>query len=160
MLTLSLRKNTIADDLDRLVAGITNPSRAHTKNIADAIRAGFQDNFESEGAAGAGQWAALAPMTVRQRQARGFGGAHPILVQTGKYKNSFIRQGATDHIERVRSGGGGVVIEVGSSDDRGEKLEFGTGRIPARPVVPLGAGSEARIMDVIENMLNSLPAKI
>ena len=177
--TLRLQRNTIADDIDQLLNRISNPGNAQKRSIADAIRRGFQDNFTTEGAAAGTPWPELSAPTVASRQALGFAGKHPILVRTGRYRDSFVRGGAQDSYENIRSTSGGVTIEAGSTIERGRIHEWGATvniphrqqarkggyksvggatnvYIPPRPVTALGDGSVQRIVDVIDFVITQI----
>mgnify|MGYP006969396131 FL=1 len=155
MITLRLHNNAIADDLDRLIDRISRPGPRQTRHIADAIRQQFAENFTRQGS-GAGQWARLAPSTIAQRRRLGFAGQRPILVRTGRYRASFTQRGAANHYETVQYRGGYTTIDVGSDDERGEWLERGTRRMPARPVTLLGDDQSDNIMRVIDFVVRSL----
>jgi len=60
------------------------PLQESSDYLLKVIRA----NFDSEGSL-VGGWKPLALATVRGRTNKGYGGEHPILVNTGKYKSSF-----------------------------------------------------------------------
>ena len=155
MINLTLQRNTIADDIDLLVRRISNPGNAQKRSIADAIRQQFQANFTRQGS-GAGRWAPLARMTVLQRIEQGYAGSSPILVRSGRYRASFVQRGNSDHYESIASTGTGLVIEVGSNDDRGPELELGTRIMPARPVTLLDEQQEDRIADTIDFMFRQI----
>lgn len=155
LFTFNLTRNTVADDLDRLIAKITNPGPRQRKSISDAIRQRFQENFTRQGS-GAGPWAALRPVTVAQRIALGYPGQRPILVRSGRYRASFVQRGAPGHYESIQSGGGRLIIDVGSDDERAEELELGTANMAARPVTILDGTQEARLFDVIEFMIGQI----
>lgn len=178
-ITAQLQRNTIADDIDQLINRISNPGSAQKRSIADAIRRGFQDNFSTEGSAAGTPWKELSPKTVASRQKLGFAGAHPILVRTGRYRDSFVRGGSQDNYESIQSVGGQLQVEAGSVADRAHIHEYGAvvnipGRqqarkggykdvggarqvyIPPRPVTALGDSSVQRIADTIELMVRQV----
>lgn len=148
----------VAHMLDRL----KNLSNADQTNVADAIRAGFKDNFNNEQAGDEAPWLSLSPFTIKQRRKRGYGPT-PILVQSGGYRDSFVRRGASGSFERFRSTRAGWTLEAGSQDERVGTLEFGgtnsTGRfVPPRPVSFLGSQSEDRIFDILDSIVDRILA--
>lgn len=182
MIRLSLLKNTIGDDLDRLVARIATPGNSQKRSISDAIRRGFQDNFTQQ-QSGDGKWEPLAPRTVSSRAALGWGARGPILVRRGVLRNSWVNAGGENHVSSVRQSGGVTIYEEGASGKIAAVHEFGATVniparqqsrksgllnvggarnvvIPARPVSILGNSSEQRIMDTIEFVLDSLVRQI
>lgn len=136
-----------------LVNRINRITTSDTKPITDAIRSGFEQNFERESAGGSA-WAALAPSTVLDRQKHGYGGAHKILERTGSYMNSF--QGGGDHVETVETDGSGATIEVGSRHRLSAFHESGTSRMPARPAAVLSQDAERRVFKEIEDLFARL----
>jgi len=151
MFTLTLQRNTVGEDLLRLVDRISSPGSSQKRSISDAIRRSFQDNFTRQ-QSGGGAWPALAPSTVLDRQKKGFAGSNPILVRTGGLRASWVSEGS-NHYSSVRSSGGQTVYEEGSQHPLAQFHEAGTSRIPARPVSLLGDSQEQRIVDVIEFMI-------
>lgn len=143
-----------AEALERLFQRIERPGRGEVAKIAGAIRQGFADNFTSE-SSGQGPWAALAPATVAERIAQGYGGDHPILRRTGSLRASFVQPGG-DHIERFTGMGGGWLLEVGSQHENAAFHEHGTRRMPARPVTPLSVQAEGRITSTLHYVLDQI----
>jgi phage gpG-like protein len=158
MFTLSLQRNSIGEDLIRLVDRIANPGSAQKRSVSDAIRRSFQDNFTRQ-QSGNGSWAPLAPATVLDRQKKGFAGSNPILVRTGGLRASWVSEGA-NHYSSVRSSGGYTVFEEGSSHPLAQFHEAGTSRMAARPVSMLSDSQESRIVDVIEWVISSLEREV
>lgn len=175
MITLST--NAKFDDLERLVDRISRPGSGNTRKIAGAVRQGFRDNFESEGAAAGARWQDLAGKTVLTRRRLGFAGSHPILKRTGNYANSFSNSGHGDHIEEITTSGQGTVIDVGSQlasriHERGGFINIparqqsrknglmnvGGGRafVPQRSALRLGERSEQRIIDTVEYIIGQI----
>jgi phage gpG-like protein len=151
MFTLSLQRNSVGQDLLRLVDRISNPGSAQKRSVSDAIRRGFQDNFTRQ-QSGNGAWARLAPSTVLDRQKKGFAGSGPILVRSGGLRASWVSEGS-NHYSSVRNSGGYTIFEEGSSHPMAQFHEAGGGRLPARPVSMLSDSQESRIVDVIEFMI-------
>jgi phage gpG-like protein len=159
MFTIKLERNTVGEDLLRLVDRISNPGNAQKRSVADAIRRGFQDNFTTQGAAAGTPWRALAPSTVLQRRRLGYAGSNPILVRGGGYRSSWVSDGS-DHYSSVRQQGGYTIFEEGSESPLARFHERGGARLPARPVSMLGDGSEVRIVDTIELMIGQLEREV
>lgn len=153
MIDLILTNPQLTDDLLRLITAISNPPPQTTKQIEEAVRAGFAANFASESAGGS-PWPELSIVTIFDRAVHGFPAAHPILVRTGDYRSSFVDSNDPDALSEFFSSGDGWAIEVGSSDSRVEELELGTGRIPARPVTMLD--DETNVLAAIEQALIAL----
>lgn len=73
-------------------------------------------------------WPPLAPSTIRQKQARGFGDKG-ILRATDTLFRSLIEKGASGSVERIFD----LSAEFGTSDEKAAFHQFGTSRMPARP---------------------------
>lgn len=159
MITLLLRENTVANDIDKLIARISNPGRGQTRAIAGSVRQRFAENFTREGS-GAGTWRPLAPMTVAIRRHLGFGGAHPILVRTGNYRDSFTNPQNVNHYENIERSVAGLIISVGSDDPRGPEMEQGAGRVPARPVTILDDLQAEAIANTIDYVILQLEHEV
>ena len=136
----------------RRLEALGNPPPAAVEAVQEAIRAGFAEVFDSEGAAGGAPWAQLAEATRRERQRLGFPPAHPILERTGDYRVSFTNEGHADHISEWSAGGGVWRIAEGSSDYRAKYHEPGGDIIPRRSVTALGAGIEAQIGAALDQL--------
>lgn len=143
-----------AVDLERMFQRIARPDRGEVRKVAGAVRLGFAENFTSESSA-LGPWKALAAATVAERIARGYGGEHPILRRTGGLRASFVQPGG-DHVERFTPDGGGWLLEVGSAHELAAIHERGTQHIPARPISPLSAQSEARIGAAVAYVIDQI----
>lgn len=144
----------LVEMLDRL----DNPSPAIQDEIGDAVRNGFYRSFNWQGSAGGG-WSPLAPSTVADRIRRGYPGTRPILVRTGSYLHTFTDRNNPEHVQRFERTGNGWALLVGSDDERAPWHEFGTARMPARPVT-LQDIDERRIQDVLDNILARIEAAI
>lgn len=151
---ITLRTDSKFDDLERLIDKISRPGSRQQAAITDGIMREFAANFTRQGS-GAGQWAPLRPFTVRQRQEHGYG-AGPILVQSGRYRASFVQRGAAGHYERVQQTGTGTIYEVGSDDERGLELELGRANMAARPVTILGAEQEGNLFRLLDFVVGEI----
>jgi hypothetical protein len=90
--------------------------------VGQMVRGWFGEQFATEGAWGGQAWAPLAPATVAAR-----GSAHPILVETSALK----RAATAPHLDA-----GADYAEFTIEDPKAEWHQWGTPRMPARPVVP------------------------
>lgn len=158
MFTLSLQRNSVGQDLMRLVDRIANPGNAQKRSVADAIRRGYQDNYTTQGAASGTPWRPLAASTVIDRQRKGYAGSSPILVRSGRVRATWVSEGS-GHYSSFRAGGGLSVWEEGSDDPIARFHERGTSKMPARPVSLLGERSEQRIVDTIDLMIGQIEAQ-
>lgn len=143
-----------AVDLERMFERIAKPDKRQLTSVASAVRKGFDENFASESSA-AGPWTALAAATVAERIAQGYGGEHPILRRTGSLRASFVQDGG-DHVERFTPEGDGWLLEVGSAHELAAIHERGAQHIPARPISPLSAQSEARIGAAVAYVIDQI----
>lgn len=132
-----------------------NPPASAVRSVQAAIRAGFAQVFDSEGAAGEAPWAELAAATQRERRRLGFPPAHPILERTGDYRASFVQEGHAHHISEWDAGGGMWRIAEGSDDYRAKYHEPGGDIIPRRSVVTLGPGIEAQIAAALDDLFGA-----
>lgn len=144
-----------AVDLERMFERIARPNRQQITGVAFEIRRGLDTNFEDEASA-AGPWRALAAMTVAERILLGYGGEHPILQRTQGLRKSFTQSGATGHVERYISESSGWSLEIGSNHPLAEQHEYGTDKIPSRPMSPLQSKSLERIGGAIAQMLDRI----
>ena len=80
-----------AEELSRVLGSEDSKLKDFTEPLqksSDVILKDIRINFASEGGL-VGGWTPLAEATKIGRIRRGYGGEHSILVNTGKYKNSF-----------------------------------------------------------------------
>jgi len=136
------------------------PTQNEQRQVSAAVRAGWAENFAGERSGDGQSWAALRPFTVREREARGYPGAHPILVQSGHMRNSLLNAGAPDSYEDLQANGGGWTLTVGTTDSKALKHEQGEGRIPARPFIALSSQAEQRVEDSIAALVAQIEARI
>lgn len=145
-------------EIRRLLAGLRKliaPGADEMQPIRDEIHAGFAVNFDTESAAGA-PWAPLAESTVAERIALGYPGDHPILVRSGQYAESWINQDHADHGSEIEGEQGIWYIAEGSNDPRAPALEYGAGRMPARPVANLSEAAADGIAGAVERVIAGL----
>ena len=154
-----LLRVTIVDDSPENRAGLDRLFDAFGATVDDfpaimlgalpTIRAAHRAVFASEGAAGRGRWAALAPATLVDRARRGFGPG-PILVRTGALRSHVLAARA----QVKTSGTGNVELRIRPDDNVGgvpkyRALALGTSRIPARPMVALGSSGSVAVTSAI-----------
>jgi len=135
------------EQLDAMPEEALRPAQA-------AIRATFAANFASESAGGA-QWAPLAPRTVAERIRLGYPGERPILVRSGSYRRTFTEPDDPDHYGEIERRSGRTVIEEGTRDIRAGTLEFGSDRVPARPVMQPGEAGREHIGAVLDRIFDT-----
>lgn len=137
MVKFSIDKNKINQlvrDLGNFVASIDDWS-SPLKKFSVILSDEQKKNFEQQGRIYGG-WQPLAASTRKQRQRLGYGGARPILVRTGKLKNSF----------RTTDMGRRGFISKNVSDVAGY-LQNGTSRgIPARKMVDISKKSNEALL--------------
>ncbi len=138
--------------LERMFRRIEKPKGGDLSKIASTVRRGFADNFASESSA-EGPWKPLAAMTVAERVAAGYGGEHPILQRTGSLRKSFTDAGSSGHVERYEPQSDGWIVTVGSMHELAAFHEFGTRRMPARPITPLQARAVRAIEDAVSDFI-------
>lgn len=137
--------------LDEVLAGWER--RAATISLAYAaiatdFRAIEARRFRAEGPG----WEPLAPSTVRERERKGYGGAHPILRRTGALQDSFTNPAAPHAVFRVEPEG----FFVGSSDPVAHFHQTGgsvEGRPPRRALVELSTADEVRWVAILGRYL-------
>lgn len=132
--------------------------------VQAAILDGFAENFRSEASA-LGAWPQLASLTRSEREAQGYPPAHPILVRSGSYRDSWLSERHPLHIHDVSKSGGDVSITEGSKDPRVPVLSagatFGSFGIPPRPVEALQEAAfepiAEAVIEVIEIGADDIP---
>ena len=162
MISLEPKDDKAFDGVAHLLDRLKNLSNTDQDNVAGAINKGFADNFRNEQAGDEAPWLSLRPFTIAQRKKKGFGPG-PILVQTGQYRDSFVKRGASGHVEKFTGTRTGWRLESGSQDERVSILEYGgytgSGRfVPPRPASFLSDASEERVFDAIDSIVDRVIA--
>ncbi len=147
---------TLAFFNDLALIGRLSPTSSDLAGVSEVIRRGFAENFANESAGDIAPWQQLSPRTIIERINQGYPGDHPILVRSGAYRASFVEANAPGHVEDVSITASGFTLEVGSSDDRADILEYGLGNIPERPVTILSSAFENEIGLAFEEVLSRL----
>lgn len=149
-------QSTLALYSDLALVGRLSPTNSDMAAVSEVIRRGIAENFANESAGDVAPWQQLSPRTVIERINQGYPGDHPILVRSGGYRDSFTNPSAPGHVEDISVTASGFLIEVGSSDDRADILEYGLGNIPERPVTILSSVFEDEIGVAFESVLSRL----
>lgn len=130
--------------IQRVITKLERPPASEMVEIQEAIRLGFQENFNTESAGGV-PWAQLSRRTAIERLLSGYSPYHPILRRTGNYQSSWIDAINADHVSEIEYTGDGLILREGSEDERAAIHELGSGRVPARPVAVLSNNAEDEV---------------
>ena len=142
------------NEIEQWLYAVLSPSIREQRQVDRAVRRGFAKVFGNQG--GAVGWQPLAEATVAERLRMGYPGRRPILIRTGEYSQSFTQDGHPDHVFRVSRANSAVQFEVGSAEERVQWLEYGTTRMPARPVVDLDDRTESEILNGLDDIYDRL----
>lgn len=119
------------------------------EDVGNLLLADFAQQFASEGAYLGPQiaplWKPLAPSTVRDRLAKGFGGEHPILQRTGQLLGSVSERGAAGNIFEVSDNG----IRAGTAYPIAKFHQYGTTRMPQRKMIGLRWATRSQILRIL-----------
>ncbi len=100
--------------------------------IAEDLRNDAANQFTAEGGVfRTGHWAPLRPATVKDRQRKGYPGAHPILQRRGDLLQSLTQQGATGHTEEITA----TSLTFGTRYPTAAFHQFGTRKMAARQIL-------------------------
>lgn len=141
--------------LDRIIKNLQTPPKEKLVPIQDAVRDGFGENFETESTAGS-HWQQLAPATIADRLAHGYGGEHPILKRSGDYMSSFVNPVSADHVSEIEQALGITRLFEGSQDYRVPFHEVGGAIIPQRAVLAMSTAAKMRINSAIQGMVEEI----
>ena len=150
--------------VDKFFNDLAKPKHSTLRPVTDVIRRGFLENFMREQSGDGTAWEELAPATVDEREAEGYGGTGPIQVRSGSYEDSFTSASGLNHIEEIITSPKGYTIDVGTADSRADLLEQGGFTnfngvlvyVPARPVTILGDRQESDIGNALDAFFLSL----
>lgn len=119
------------------VAAALQDTKSVNRRISIALFAWVQRNFKSNGAMQSPTWAPLAPSTTREKTRLGY--SPQALLRTGNLRNSFHSY----YDERLAGVGARASYFRGKKGksakepfDYATAHQFGTRRIPARPMLP------------------------
>jgi len=126
--------------IENMVSGLPEP---RWFRIAETVREGFAYNFDVEAAGGEEPWEPLAPRTVAERRALGFGPEHPILIRTRELYYSLVDEQHPLNYFWIEQNAGRLTMEFGSLDRRFPLLHAGGVNeegyyVPPRPMTVLG----------------------
>lgn len=119
-----------------LIAAIEDMSPAMAECV-NAIAEGIERNFDTESAAGEA-WAPLAESTQRDRERKGYGAAHQILVRTGELKADATKHRQHDHQSAQ------VGFESGHEKARFHMSDEARSKIPLRDALVQGEETFAK----------------
>lgn len=129
------------------------------ESIVPTIRAAHRATFDTEGAAGRGAWAALAPRTLRDRRRLGYGPG-PKLVRTGALRDHVLSTPA-----KVTRRGDTTELRIEPDPDVGGVRKYralALGRpeinLPGRPMVAVGPASARTITSALQRALRARAA--
>ena len=150
----------IAESLDDLRRELSKLPPRFGKRLEPTVRTGFMDNFRAQAAGAAYPWKPLAIATLVRRKQMGFSG-RPILVNTGRYRDSWTRSFHANALFVHKRSGSTIEFEYGSSDSRVPLLEGGgintSGhKVPARSVSLMPGAAERRIGDQLDMMFDEI----
>lgn len=152
MFQISLDTKSVTRKLNLLVDGITNP-KAVLSDMGKQLEVEKELQFQAEGAHLTGKWKALAPATIRQRVAQGYG-AGPILQRTGKLKKSFKVKKLTK--EELHYGSSGVIYFP--IHQKGG-VTFEGWKIPKRPMLAVNSKLVKPLMEIYQKYIHNLLKK-
>ncbi len=111
----------------------------------------MRQQFGSEGGWGGAAWAGLAPSTVAQKAADGYGSAG-ILVRTGTMRNA-----ATAPARAA----GATTLVLTIEDDKVSYHQDGTTKMVARPIIPpvLPGSAQAQLVQAADDYIDELLAR-
>lgn len=124
------------------------------EQVGEDLLSDFRANFDYEGdlfARAFDGWDVLADATVLDRTRHGFEGEHPILVRTGDLRESVVERGAPGNVFDVRADG----LTVGTDDWRAGWHQWGTSRMPARPMIGISWQRRSGLVDRLNTYIQS-----
>lgn len=124
--------------------------------VQSAVARGFQRNFSSQSGGTGRPWEPLALITQAERRRQGYAGARPILVRSGRYRDSLVNPDSPDHFSEVTQTATGIVFEEGSNSELVNFHEGGSRFYPPRPATELSQGSEDELGRVLDWIVESL----
>lgn len=132
--------NDVLEQDAALIERMSNLTPA-TKKIAELARESITDNFRGEWD-GTSSWQPLADSTVKDREAKGYGGEHPILQRTEELMST---------IDIVADGDG---VDITPHAEHAIFQQEGTERIPARPFIAFSDRDEDRMLEFLDEHIS------
>lgn len=121
------------------------------EQVGELLQQDWRQQFADEGgylgAKVGPSWALLRPATVADRERRGFGGEHPMLVRYGDLRASVIERGALGNVFEVSP----TSVRVGTEYPTAGYHQHGTSRMVARKMIGLKWESRSRILRILGN---------
>lgn len=105
------------------------------------LRPAMKERFDSEGKVGGQKWGQLEESTVRDRIRKGLPGSHPIGVQEGDMRRSFLDLDAPGHIHEVSV----HRLVEGTTDQKAIWFHHGTPKQVERLMTRLRSGTLKKI---------------
>jgi len=154
-----------SDQVDKALANFQAAladQRPALQAIADDFRALLARQFATEGRAEGTPWpprlsahrrgTGVSPLSTRQMRVPRIGGegASLLLVRTGALRDSLIEADAPDHVEEFDA----TSLTFGTRVPYALFHQFGTRRLPARPLIVLSGESAERWVEVIRSGIN------
>lgn len=125
------------------VVNILNNVKKTAKDMRPYYEAIISDYFKSNEAlifsASPGKYADLKPKTKDQKQ-RKFGFVYPMLVSSGRLKESMTNRGSSEAIVRMNK----LNLELGTKTPYASYLQDGTSKMEARPPVLIDVGGRQK----------------
>lgn len=134
----------IADGLTRFASLVQDFTPAWEK-VGEDFKRTVNEQFTTEGGRGGTRWKPLAPSTIRQK---GAGGS--ILVRTGALRSSVT--GGPGYIKSISA----RRTTFGTSDRKAVFHQFGTSRMPARPIIVVTKEDKTRWRKEVQRWMVSV----
>lgn len=128
------------------------------EDVGNLLLLDFAQQFEAEGGyLGAGVapvWPPLAPSTIRDRLAKGYGPG-PKLVRTGQLMGSVTQRGANGNIFEL----GDNSVRAGTSYPIARYHQYGTRKMPQRKMIGLAWKTRSSILRILGDYVRAQAAQ-
>jgi len=158
MITFAYSDNSVAVEksLAGFQAALADEASA-LGEVADDFREMVAEQFATEGRSEGTPWASRArrggprgrPGQAQRHPARGQAQGLPLLVRSGALRASLTRKGAAGSIEDID----GQTLSIGSRLPYAIFHQFGTRRMPARPLIVLSDARSARWTEFVRRAI-------
>lgn len=128
------------DRIGQLSARARNLTRFFERE-ADLFRERMEEQFDTGGKHTGGSWEPLEPIYAAWKEAHYPG--QPILVREGHLRESLTAAGAPGHVEEITP----TSLVVGTRNPTAAMHQWGTRRMPARPIIVLEEAYKSGIAD-------------